>query len=84
MSRTTLAVEIVGLHKRYDDGADALRGVDLRVPAGGIFALLGRNGSGKTTTVRIMVGLTSSTAAALSDPSGADGDRPGECCEFLK
>jgi ABC-2 type transport system ATP-binding protein len=48
--RTSAAVEIVGLHERYDDGTDALRGIDLRVAVGGIFALLGRNGSGKTTT----------------------------------
>ena len=49
-----------------DDGTDALRGIDLRVPAGGIFALLGRNGSGKTTAVRIMVGLTSSTSGTVT------------------
>ncbi|MGI8791635.1 MAG: ATP-binding cassette domain-containing protein, partial [Acidimicrobiales bacterium] len=63
---TAPAAEIVGLHKRYGDGTEALRGIDLRVPAGGVFALLGRNGSGKTTAVRIMVGLTSSTSGAVS------------------
>ena len=66
MSRATPAVEIVGMHKRYGDGTEALRGIDLRVPAGGVFALLGRNGSGKTTTVRIMVGLTSSTSGTVT------------------
>jgi ABC-2 type transport system ATP-binding protein len=34
-----------------------LNGLDLRVPAGSVFALLGPNGAGKTTTVRILTTL---------------------------
>jgi ABC-2 type transport system ATP-binding protein len=47
------AIEIVGLTKSYGDNA-VLRGVDLSVPAGTVLALLGSNGAGKTTVVRIL------------------------------
>jgi ABC-2 type transport system ATP-binding protein len=50
---TTPAIEIAGLTKSYGDNA-VLRGVDLRVPAGSIYALLGSNGAGKTTAVKIL------------------------------
>jgi ABC-2 type transport system ATP-binding protein len=50
---TTHAIEITGLTKSYGDTA-VLRGVDLRVPTGTVFALLGSNGAGKTTVVRIL------------------------------
>jgi ABC-2 type transport system ATP-binding protein len=50
---TTPAIEIVGLTKSYGDHA-VLKGVDLSVPAGTIFALLGSNGAGKTTAVKIL------------------------------
>lgn len=53
---TTHAIEIVGLTKSYGETA-VLQGVDLRVPAGSVFALLGSNGAGKTTTVRILATL---------------------------
>ncbi|GAA4287589.1 ABC transporter ATP-binding protein [Georgenia daeguensis] len=47
------AIETVGLTKSYGDHA-VLRGVDLSVPAGTVVALLGSNGAGKTTAVRIL------------------------------
>lgn len=50
---TKTAIEIVGLTKSYGDHA-VLKGVDLSVPAGTIFALLGSNGAGKTTAVKIL------------------------------
>ena len=50
---TTTAIEIAGLTKSYGDQA-VLRGLDLRVPSGTIYALLGTNGAGKTTAVRIL------------------------------
>nr|WP_245880708.1 ATP-binding cassette domain-containing protein [Streptomyces zhaozhouensis] len=50
------AVSAVGLRKSYG-GRAVLDGVDLRIPAGTVFALLGPNGAGKTTTVRILTTL---------------------------
>jgi branched-chain amino acid transport system ATP-binding protein len=49
-----LAVE--GLHAHYG-ASHVLQGVDLEVPAGRVVAVLGRNGVGKTTTVRTIIGL---------------------------
>jgi ABC-2 type transport system ATP-binding protein len=50
---TTPAIEIDGLTKSYGDQV-VLAGVDLTVPAGTIVALLGSNGAGKTTAVKIL------------------------------
>ncbi|MFJ3339353.1 ATP-binding cassette domain-containing protein [Streptomyces sp. NPDC086766] len=51
-----LAIHTEGLRKRYGDH-EALRGVDLAVPAGTVLGVLGPNGAGKTTTVRILATL---------------------------
>ncbi|WP_374228742.1 ATP-binding cassette domain-containing protein [Streptomyces sp. ET3-23] len=47
------AVSAIGLRKSYGDKT-VLDGIDLRIPAGTVFALLGPNGAGKTTTVQIL------------------------------
>jgi ABC-2 type transport system ATP-binding protein len=52
-----LAIQADGLVKSYRD-VHVLNGVDLQVPAGTVFALLGPNGTGKTTTVRILATLS--------------------------
>ncbi|MEV0533622.1 ATP-binding cassette domain-containing protein [Kitasatospora sp. NPDC050463] len=52
------AVSAIGLRKSYGDKA-VLDGVDLRIPAGSVFALLGPNGAGKTTAVKILSTLIS-------------------------
>jgi len=56
MSSTTMAVQIEGLEKRFG-AVHALRGLDLAVPTGQVTGFLGPNGSGKTTTIRILLGL---------------------------
>ncbi|MGY0071426.1 ATP-binding cassette domain-containing protein [Streptomyces sp. QTS137] len=48
-----VAVSTVGLRKSYGDRT-VLDGIDLRIPAGSVFALLGPNGAGKTTAVKIL------------------------------
>ena len=50
---TTPAIDVAGLTKSYGDNS-VLRGLDLTVPAGSIYALLGSNGAGKTTAIRIL------------------------------
>ncbi|HYI51553.1 MAG TPA: ABC transporter ATP-binding protein [Microbacterium sp.] len=56
-----LAIETEGLTKRF--GAQtAVDGIDLAVPRGAVFGFLGPNGSGKTTTIRMLLGLLNATA----------------------
>jgi cobalt/nickel transport system ATP-binding protein len=50
-------VEVAGLHFRYPDGTIALSGVDFQLNAGETVALLGANGSGKTTFILHLNGL---------------------------
>ncbi|MET9592871.1 ATP-binding cassette domain-containing protein, partial [Streptomyces sp. NPDC006516] len=47
------AVSAIGLCKSYGDKT-VLDGIDMRIPAGSVFALLGPNGAGKTTAVKIL------------------------------
>ena len=50
-------IDIRGLSKTYAGGFQALKGVDLTIRRGEIFALLGPNGAGKTTLIGIVCGL---------------------------
>ncbi len=58
---TDLAIETAGLVKVFGD-MRAVDGVDLRIPAGGVYGVLGPNGAGKTTTIRML--------ATLLEPDG--------------
>jgi len=53
MNDTAPAIQVRGLHKSYK-AVQVLKGVDFDVARGSIFALLGSNGAGKTTIVRIL------------------------------
>ncbi|MFI5528826.1 ABC transporter ATP-binding protein [Kitasatospora sp. NPDC051853] len=59
------AIEATGLHRHYgpagDAGFDAVRGLDLTVRRGEVFALLGTNGAGKTSTMELLEGLAAPT-----------------------
>lgn len=55
-----LAARTQGLRKRFR-GALAVDGVDLAVPSGSVLGLLGPNGSGKTTIMRMLLGLSQPT-----------------------
>ena len=58
-----LAIETRQLVKRFGAQA-AVDGIDLAVPAGSTFGFLGPNGSGKTTTIRALLGLVSPTSGS--------------------
>ncbi|HEX5728002.1 ABC transporter ATP-binding protein [Microbacterium sp.] len=65
-----LAIETAGLTKRFGTQT-AVDAVDLAVPRGAVFGFLGPNGSGKTTTIRMLLGLlraTSGAARVLGSP----------------
>ncbi|MFT4919913.1 MAG: ABC-2 type transport system ATP-binding protein [Zhongshania aliphaticivorans] len=60
-----IALEIKGLRKVYDNGFEALKGIDLEVEEGDFYALLGPNGAGKSTTIGIVSSLVKKTAGEV-------------------
>jgi ABC-2 type transport system ATP-binding protein len=62
-------IEINGLRKEYRRARGgrtvALDGIDLDVPSGGVFGFLGPNGSGKTTTIKAVLGLIRASAGRV-------------------
>jgi branched-chain amino acid transport system ATP-binding protein len=79
------ALELHGVHAAYGS-IDVLRGVDLVVPFGGVVALLGPNGGGKSTTLRVIAGQLAATAGdvvvasrRVNDASPDDLARCGVC-----
>ena len=59
-----LAISSAGLTKRFRSGQVAVNAVDLAVPNGSVYGFLGPNGSGKTTTIRLLLGLIRPTAGS--------------------
>lgn len=59
------ALTIRNLTKTYDNGNQALRGIDLNVEAGDFYALLGPNGAGKTTAIGIISSLVNKTSGEV-------------------
>jgi simple sugar transport system ATP-binding protein len=62
--QSTLFLETQGLHKRYG-GVHALRGVDLRIEKGRAYHLLGENGCGKSTLIKIISGAQSASEGTV-------------------
>ena len=59
-------ISVEGLSKTYAGGFQALKGVNLTIEKGEIFALLGPNGAGKTTLIGITCGLVKPTAGRVT------------------
>ncbi len=74
------ALAIRNLHKTYDNGNQALRGIDLSVEAGEIYALLGPNGAGKTTAIGIVSSLINKSGGEVAI-FGHDIDRDFEAAK---
>ena len=77
---TAQAVELVGVTKRFGDQV-AVDGLDLQVPEGSIYGFIGPNGSGKTTTLRMILRIYRPDAGCVrvlgSDHGDAADDRLG-------
>jgi len=65
MRHMTYALEINQLHKAYDNGFEALKGISLKVAQGDFFALLGPNGAGKSTTLGVVSSLVNKTSGSV-------------------
>ena len=61
----TPAISIKDLHKTYDNGFQALKGISLDVQEGDFFALLGANGAGKSTTIGVLSTLVRKTSGLV-------------------
>jgi len=61
----SVAILCRDLRKTYDGKVEAVRGIDLEIPAGECFGLLGPNGAGKTTTIEILEGLLAATSGKV-------------------
>lgn len=59
------AISLKGLEKTYANGHQALRGIDLEIQHGEIFALLGPNGAGKSTLIGAICGLVKPTGGSI-------------------
>lgn len=75
-----LALSLRGLTKTYQNGTQALKGIDLDVEEGDFFALLGPNGAGKTTSIGIVTSLVNKTAGSVQ-VFGIDTDRDLEAAK---
>jgi len=62
---TQNALKIRGLTKTYENGFEALKGIDLTVKPGDFYALLGPNGAGKSTAIGIICSLVNKTAGTV-------------------
>jgi ABC-type multidrug transport system ATPase subunit len=68
-----------GLVKRFG-AVRAVDGIDLDVREGDVYGFLGANGSGKTTTVRMLLGLVLPTPERCSSWAARCRRPPGGCC----
>lgn len=59
------ALSVKQLKKEYPNGTVALKGIDLEVAEGDFFALLGKNGAGKSTTIGIICSLVNKTSGKI-------------------
>lgn len=81
MDTLPLAIRTRGLTRVLGDRT-AVSDVDLDIPPGSVFALLGPNGCGKTTTLRLLLGLlrpTRGRAEVLGHDTVTEGDRIRQC-----
>ncbi|MCT4369006.1 ABC transporter ATP-binding protein [Yangia mangrovi] len=73
-------LQVKGLHAHYGK-SHILHGIDMEVPEAAIVSLLGRNGSGRSTLLKAMMGLVPPTAGSVTlDGRTLSGQRPFDIC----
>lgn len=69
MAESSSILKINNIEVRYHEVILVLKGVSIEVPAGGIVALLGANGAGKSTTLKAVSGLLNHEDGEVTDGS---------------
>lgn len=75
-------LKTIDLHKKYNDFT-ALKSLDLEIKEGEIFALLGQNGAGKSTTINILLGLIKATSGDAFINNISVNDHPEKIKRYL-
>ena len=75
-------IETIDLRKSYD-GIEAVRGLNLQVPPGSICGFLGRNGAGKTTAIKVLLGMAHPTSGQAR-VFGLDASNAGASLEIRR
>jgi ABC-2 type transport system ATP-binding protein len=65
INKKMFALQLKNLKKTYDNGFEAIKGIDLNVCQGDFFALLGANGAGKSTTIGLICDLIKKTSGEI-------------------
>lgn len=76
------AVELHGVRKAYGS-VQAVAGLDLSIPSGSVYGLLGPNGSGKTTTIRMIMGIFLPDAGDIRILGNPVGPSTRDCIGYL-
>ncbi len=76
---TGAVIKVDGLVKRYKDGTEALKNLVLEVQPGELFGLVGPDGAGKSTALKILAGIMEPTAGKVS----VLGSRPSEARRYI-
>src|SRR5208337_444428 len=64
-SNSMALIQIQGLRKRFEDG-DVIQGIDLSIEGGEIFGLIGPDGAGKSTLIRMLAGILEPSQGKIS------------------
>jgi ABC-2 type transport system ATP-binding protein len=78
-----IVIDTDDLQKTYENGVQALRGLTLAVPRGSICGFLGRSGAGKTTTIKILLGMARPTHGRAA-VFGLSADTPSASVEIRR
>ena len=64
-------IRLIDVHKEYENGTEALRGMDLRIDDGEFVFLVGPSGSGKSTIIKLLTGEVRASSGRVMVNAGA-------------